>query len=255
MKQSVFLCLLILAGAGLLCLPACKDPDPCEGRVLNIPKQLILEEISNYQDVFPVYDTVCELLAVRTKIKYKEYYWKLSTETNTIQDSILLVDFKEKGVGQVDIRFIGIRESDKLCFPNDDGIDTIDKAVYSVKPNDRPIWGRYQGSTDFNPGEIFTIELLVDSTQRFRAWSEPTILLHNLPNGCGFVIDFNIGSYGFQSFHETQYDISNSDACNRPRAYRGDLAPNGDIKIEFYMCDPSKTICDLKKITFTGKKL
>ena len=130
--------LLILLPLVLL-LTACPEddpikPDPCEG------KKPVSAEFKIKQRIIDVMDSMQEInIETDTVLTYREitfeadgdfdnYKWQLGDDPNIKSGKKITYNFT-KVWGKLQMRLIVKGKRDNLCFPDDDGIDTIIKPV------------------------------------------------------------------------------------------------------------------------------
>ena len=170
MKNLFILTLLIT----LIILTGCPDdpvrPDPCDGKKPVSAEFDILE--SNYwgQDKYYsksdtiLYANIANFVA---KEENATYIWKIGSDNREFTTSKVSLRFLDV-LGEVPVRLIVNKAPDTLCFPNDDGIDTVTKILYvnRIMENYEPcifefdlFSGDYTGYNLDNPKDTFTITI------------------------------------------------------------------------------------------------
>jgi hypothetical protein len=88
-------------------------------------------------------------------------------------------------IGTIPVRLIVHAKPNKICFPNDDGVDTLVKylTIRNVIPD--PLTGKYYGYNTNDPTHFFTVE--VDTARRYESFFPNGYFLglcmRNLPEG------------------------------------------------------------------------
>jgi len=106
------------------------------------------------------------------------YEWQVGNNSTvqTVKDFGL---YFNDTIGTIPVRLIVHAQPNLICYPDDDGIDTVVKylTIRTVLPD--PLAGKYYGYNTNDPGNYFTIE--IDTVTEFISFMNP-------PNVCGLAI-------------------------------------------------------------------
>ncbi len=154
---------------GLLLMVACRKDvtpeSPCDS-AQEVKADFVIEELVG--DRYFEGDTIADNNKVRFRALQlaETYTWVLGAETLHTQ-SFIRTRFP---IGWLDVKLIVKRTPDKLCFPQDDGVDSSSRPFYvwpvkftlPVQPPVYPyypIYGTYRGHNLSNPGHEFNVTL------------------------------------------------------------------------------------------------
>ena len=265
--------------------PECSNYDPCLGKQETSAYFIIEESIAN--DIWVECDTIAgrgNRSSVRFTAKHNadSFVWHLGTEI--INDkSFIRQSFPPNTWIEV-LLVVYNRNPDKVCFPNDDGIDSFkrnlfvwpeesvwdaDSQKYRIN-NPYPIQGTYKGY--FVSDLDHEVELsLNDSSCQCNERILPSTIIFNLPKGlfkpyyegpkCGYFIGQAWASLPLQAFlNFDAYPESNPESIDDDKVIRVSgylsLARNlkdVDIVYEYFtLNDPNQV---LTKDRFIGKRI
>ncbi len=91
----------------------------------------------------------------------KKYTWYIGTEIQPRFGKSIVIDFSSNKTPKR-IRLIVEKEPNKSCFPNDDGVDTVDRMLYFLDRYDSlnmPIIGKFRGISTENLNEIKDVSI------------------------------------------------------------------------------------------------
>ncbi len=125
--------LLTIFASSLLFLSNCKKDlkpaDPCEGKSLPKADFMLAEKLSGENRYFETDKIIYVLdLFLRGPDGYDEYLWQVGTNPKWSTKKNAKVGFTQPE-GLLKVRLIAKRKPFTECFPNDDGIDTMEKTV------------------------------------------------------------------------------------------------------------------------------
>ncbi|MFM2041395.1 MAG: hypothetical protein RLZZ493_1984 [Bacteroidota bacterium] len=112
------------------------------------------------------------------------YEWQVGANSITQSTKDFGLYFSDT-IGTIPVRLIVHAKPNLICFPNDDGVDTVVKylTIRNVVPD--PLTGKYSGYNTNDPTHVFTIE--IDTTRIADAFSPYGYYIglgiKNLPDG------------------------------------------------------------------------
>ncbi len=186
--------LIILSGIFVLIF-SCSDepvkPDPCSG------KHPVTAEFKMYEqlkyDTLYTTDTSLQYNFVHFKAvgDYDKYEWQIGLDDSVFTHKEVKLRFNE-AYGPINIRLIVKGKPDTTCFPDDDGIDTVNKTltVVSWHPGlstnhvGSALVGRYKGATIGNPLDTFIVEIKHDTAYDNGEIISRHYYINNMPKGC-----------------------------------------------------------------------
>lgn len=130
---------------------------------------------------------------------YSTVVWQIGTDPRVYTQKDVDVTFPASAVGTVTIRCTGTRPVNRVCFPNDDGVDTMTKVLTVMPLNPSvphaAIEGKFLGATTDAPRDTFTVRIFVGPDLLYP--TQPALFLVNLNKGCpGTSIDISAGYQG-----------------------------------------------------------
>jgi hypothetical protein len=279
MKYIFFVFLLGIIGIGVSgCDEDCTDEtnidcpnyDPCYG----VEKHILDFSISG--DEYLGYNPmICDTIFTGSSATFRanlsdaiSYEWKVGTDTRVwtnqsfglsfpIQDSTYLIN------NPIPVTLIVEYEPNTVCFPNDDGRDTITKYVHFRSQWQADYYGKWQGYLNDDENNPYTI--------RIEAFKVPSSVLfyrirvYNLYNeGDSCYYEFN-KAYGFREF--ISYDQTDPKGCvqgdskywigNMRTLVNTSSAPE-TINMEWvdwrYKDNLTGPCCDTVRYTFKGER-
>jgi hypothetical protein len=112
-------------------------------------------------------------------------------------------------VGTIPITLIVKSKPNKICFPNDDGIDTLTRYLTITVMEKPTFFGTYLGANDYDPTNQFTIKIdthmyggLPISSQRYIGYG-----VKNLPFGNEFAGFYNFNTCSFEGIDNSDNDL------------------------------------------------
>lgn len=112
------------------------------------------------------------------------YEWQVGSNSITQTTKDFGLYFSDT-IGTIPVRLIVHAKPNKICFPNDDGVDTLVKylTIRNVIPD--PLTGKYYGYNTNDPTHLFTIEMdttrIADPTSPYGYYVG--LGIKNLPDG------------------------------------------------------------------------
>lgn len=155
---------------------------------------------------------------------------------------------------------------DKKCFPNDDGIDTLQKSFHILDYAKLAAWvGTFQGYSEDNPSHIFDVTInytpeLTDSMRRICGGTLngcfTGLRVFNLPEGCGNgkidIFTYVPFIWKINSYYHFEFGLdSKGGNCKYPSG-KGFITPDRKISIEYWYSEDGVT--RIKK-NFIGRKI
>ncbi len=198
----VMLCLGLLLLSGCRCDdpadPDCRNYDPCFGQE-ETRADFEMFELTEWGDTLKTPTGKIahgkSLLLVATQKDIEEYQWKIGSDTTIRKGKEVCISFGQP-YGEIQITLIVKKTPDQICFPHDDGADTLRKAIDVVSIQDLPIWGIYKGYNEDQPDHIFEVEIKLDTV--FNGGSSFLIEnMYNFPEGCPKLQPLRVAANGF----------------------------------------------------------
>ncbi|HHB79806.1 MAG TPA: hypothetical protein ENK85_11290 [Saprospiraceae bacterium] len=169
--------------------------------------EVINPAFSNLEEYFVPFDTdTIRMLRVAFTALEEDakYTWKIGSETLHTQ-TVVRSHFPVHEV--VPITLIVEKEPNSLCFPDDDGIDTLTRFLYTVKPSyDSIFFDDFHGYLEGNPQDTFTV-----SIREKILLGDSFFYIKNLERDCESSLRFT----GF-AYRQMLFD-GESVSCNRPK--------------------------------------
>jgi len=164
------------------------NPDPC-GQAKRVEAQFTIYEPVG--DLHPRTDTILwtSIAHFSADEHYDKYEWHIGFDSRIRMDSSFSLRFPasqvEEGVS-IPITFIGSRTPNLMCFPDDDGLDTITRQLVVLSPYNSPVLGSYKGCHLDNPADTFTVDIF---------WqTEDFLTMRNINRGCMDTAQFRLSS-------------------------------------------------------------
>lgn len=234
---------LLLAGAFLAsCHHKEKLPDPCEGQVAN---PLTIQFIEGFGTPTPDTAYNNQPMVFRAPgAPYTSYEWLFgSIDKRTGQN--VIVDFSKNDLGTIPVRLIARRPLNTVCFPHDDGVDTLTKILTLVPFRDlhAPIYGKFQGANKDAPADTFSV----------RVYSGPDLKYVNNPDYVNYLVGIPKGCrIPYQEIGLTWRGLfASSGGCTSFNVNKGYLTTRDSIRLE-YRAQVLPTIIDR---VFLGKRV
>lgn len=162
----------------------------------------------NYE-LFPN-NVVSENLGSACKVNFSanypnatSYEWKIGSNTYTSKDFFL---YFQDTIGTIPVKLIVHSNPNSICFPNDDGVDTVVRYLTIKSLKHPPLIGQYWGHNTDSPNNNFLVE--IDTFRFGDNYQYIGYGIKNLPNGNGFD---HLGSYstiGFEGCYEAAVGMS-----------------------------------------------
>lgn len=215
-----------------------KNPCDCASEV---SADFVMEEIAAWNSVDAFYTETDSILRERhvrfkPKLDNAEYTWYLGTETETTQEVVREFPSNLTGTNQPIILVVE-KEPNTLCFPNDDGYDSIVKYIsiteYPIVNANDIIYGTKEGLFKVSEGSNSdSINITVDFTRN--SLNSSIVNIYNY-DGSGANCIGEADNYRV-TYRETRIsgDVTN---CNRLRGYI--KTPSiGDVEMFFTEFEP-----------------
>ena len=170
MKKILQLLFIGLLGFSMVGCHGCKEPveDPCEG-VEEVAADFTMMENgypytlppgSPLDTLFKPFDTDTVRLTrvvFTAKEEDAEYTWIIGSET--LHTRVVERSGFPKGE-TIPITLIVKKAPNKLCFPNDDGVDTLVRYLHILPESPPRAFGYFQGHLEGSPQDTFTVSFL-----------------------------------------------------------------------------------------------
>lgn len=127
------------------------------------------------------------------------YEWQIGFKTTTFSTANVGLYFSDT-VGNINVRLIVHSKPRTDCFPNDDGVDTINKTVCIKSLKTPPLSGSYYGYLKSNPSHFFTV--VIDTFVSPVNSDNVKYGIKNLPEGNLFDILGNVNTMSFDGINE-----------------------------------------------------
>jgi hypothetical protein len=188
-KQILFFVGLALLGTFVFALEGCHDD--CEGSLKTSAEFKTYNQLNYYdrengnivektklveEDTFMLSYVTFEAIDQNAQ----SYEWTIGSDPNKRTEKKFTLYFDNPGViteNPLPIKLKIKKNPNTKCFSGDTGIDSITHFIYFLPRDKWPLYGKYQGSDDTDPNNIFIIEIYRDSKM-------DEIHVTNLPNAC-----------------------------------------------------------------------
>jgi len=154
----------------------CENYDPCYSKT-PFEADFIMEEVVSSQGSYPfgladtsyITDTIVAHVSSSTRLRctalgdYDSYHWQIGSDP-TIFTTKSFTQYFDYPVN-VWVTLIATRKPDTLCFPNDDGIDTVKKRLVAVPRSQSLVFGNYFGSSTQKPDSNYSVNVEVCPSQ------------------------------------------------------------------------------------------
>lgn len=227
----------------------CNDPNT---ELINFSIQ---EYITDYtRDTLISSDTVLTFnkIIFTAEQEYLSYEWHIGEDPRIFKTRKVELLFEDQAT-QIKVKLIAKHTTKNGCSLSEVKTDTITKHLTVVNRNENPIFGKYRGSTNELPDDIFTVEVRNDI-------SFSKVNLINLNKGC-YPIDESLNLRGFNTGMGYKCLLFTSsfyhNRCLNPKGILI-LGPDGKrIKIVYSIGNGSPLQSETKRINeiFNGQKL
>jgi hypothetical protein len=210
--------------------PDCPHYDPCFGKQ-PVSAGFQMQEVPAFQlpddSGFEPYDTDTAIFRqirfIADEPNADMYEWEIGAGTyNTRAITLSLSGMEDLIPFDIPARLIVHKTPDTSCFPNDDGIDTLERSLHIVEVCE-PLWeGTYQGYVEGeSPTDTFTVSIENDNPVGFdpEYCAEGIRLVNWDRQGCIGVIDVYYCLY--------RYGSGSGSSCNSWKGYVW-VNPTGD---------------------------
>jgi hypothetical protein len=171
----------------MLLLTSCPDDDPvkpvdlCEGKIPVTAKFTVKQQVLDMIGSNPINIETDSVLSFRTitleaEGDYESYEWQLVDDPRIKTGKKITYYFMQTW-GRLNMRLVVKNKIDSLCFPYDDGIDTITKPIYVIDRKYVSIQGSYSGYDVSEPKDTFTVDIKYEGDDR-------GIVIYNINRGC-----------------------------------------------------------------------
>jgi hypothetical protein len=148
--------------------PNCPNYDPCYGVAATSAEFESYTFVGTYDELKIVADTFRYNNTVTFRTKEEEgktYEWKIGNDGRTWNTSSVSLRFVENDsislrLG-IPVQLIVRKTPNTACFPNDDGIDTLQKTIYFRNEWESAFFGKWRGTNTADPDSVYIIEILM----------------------------------------------------------------------------------------------
>jgi hypothetical protein len=271
MKRLIFATALLAAAALLLgsgcrkedddCFdegnPRCSNYDPCWGKQQVSAAFEMAERISHFDSVWYIpTDTmlVGNQLRLRAFQPADSLRWHIDSDPRVWDEEELRIWIRFEAV--LEVTLILWRQPDTLCFPDDDGVDTLRRRLVVVPPQEAAVIGRYRGATDARPDEPYEMEIFWRESNPLATY--PTMRITGVHPGCNNTLTYNVlrsigPGYLVYAFWEDSAQTTTG--CMAPQGIARLSASRQEITVRFRMRNPDKITEFLPETTFRGVRL
>ncbi|MDX2284409.1 MAG: hypothetical protein NW241_09615 [Bacteroidia bacterium] len=169
--------------------PECKNYDPCWDRTETDADFSLLgifpfptygqEDSSIYVDLNRILNP--QRVTFRAHQTFESYRWIVGSHNQVITEPEFSLLFVGANInGPLTVTLVGTRTPDSLCFPHDDGIDTVSRTFEIIPLEEARVLGRFEGHELHNPQRRFTVEISLDIE------FQDNYTVKNLPEGCPY---------------------------------------------------------------------
>lgn len=237
--------------------PLCSNYDPCWGKQRVSAAFEMGERVSHFGDSvwhIPT-DTMLagNILRLRALQPADSLRWQMSGDPRTWDKEALNMVFYEPEV--LDITLTLWRKPDTLCFPGDDGADTLKRRLTVVPRPEAAIIGRYRGATDARPDEPYEMEIFWRESNPLA--THPTMRITGVHPGCNNTLTYNVlqSSPGYLAYAFWDDAAETTTGCMAPQGLARLSADHREITVRFRMRDPDNITEFLPETTFRGVRL
>jgi hypothetical protein len=137
------------------------DPDPCAGLTSPFKANFKIQELIG-DSVLVLSDKIYAYANIQfvASMECDSVNWQIGIDPRTFRTRTVDLRFSNSIGDTIPIRLIAWRKL--KCDPTDDGIDTVEKKVYVVGPENTPLNGSYFGYHDDNPADTQTVTIRWD---------------------------------------------------------------------------------------------
>jgi hypothetical protein len=234
----------------------CPNYDPCNSKT-SVSANFEIYSSLGFQDTFFIeYDTILRTSRVKfiaSEKEYDTYSWQIGSEPERRQGVEVAVNFGA-AYGWIPITLYVSAQPDSLCFPLDQGKDSITYNIFVLDPwaadSVLGIYGKFTGFIEGLNQEQFTIELI----PKVELPDGPIFVskIKGLPNTCELGIDLENIVFNPHSL----YIPPDQNFCQGFGIEGfGTLNEDGDsLTIEYSKLDPY-SLKPIKKYSFNGMKI
>jgi hypothetical protein len=232
------------------------------------------EKINHADFTMSAGGVVADTFFSNTTIEFKanqtnalSYAWSFPNGQNTSDKATFSLGIRNNFGNTIPIQLIVKYKPDKKCFPNDDGIDTLQKSFYIVEYDKEAAWvGIFRGHNEDKPNHTFEIiiKFIPELTDSMKYVCNICCLgrcytgfrIFNLPEDCGggrtdiFIPVPTITEV--HSYYNFDFGLNFSGGNCKSSNGRGVLTRYRDIRIEYWYTEDN--INTIKKV-FVGKKI
>ncbi len=205
--------------------PDCSNYDPCwELEQPNIDFEMGTVYSDPYYELkFPsdtvLYGTIYFNANIENAVSYQ---WKVGTDTRTWNSKEFTLYFNDTDsatlrLAPIMVTLIVERQPNNLCFPDDDGIDTISKYLHFRSDWESTVWGTWEGYRDSLTNDIYQLKIanIADSPH---SNSRSTFIFNQYGEGEDCHHEYTSYSLrGYRAlYNKTQGEATNWETCGGP---------------------------------------
>ncbi len=228
MRKITYCILSILCLSLAIWVSSCKDDEPhCPDA--HVTANFTIGQIPFGPDTIFIGDTVLtdRVVVLEAAKGHKGYEWKIGKDPyrQAVTDRITTLRFPLP-FNSIEIRLIVHSKPNTVCFPNDDGIDTLIKYLTVIDRLSNPIRnGRFSGYLAEEPSNTFVVEIIDGD-------------IRNLNEGCLLNLEQLLSSFDETfAYRKMRFGRDNccvtADGCRDPKGWAVLSSNNVDITIDF----------------------
>ncbi len=256
--------------------PQCPNYDPCHGRKTPVSAAFEVRGVligGGTRLIFE--DTIIAdarlLFVALDSTPGTTYEWEVGNSLNTSRNISYWLDFRCEDVLRetIPVRLITSRLADSTCLSASELRDTVIRNLYFFPSREALFFGRWEGTLDSAPHEIYTLELGYENRtpndHPCDSWRGATV--KNVRNDGTCIRRFF--SFGDLVYYRTAWFSESpilfaSDGCNPPPGYVGTglrdfnivTTKSDSIEIKFeYHFAPSSGNDRIEKLVFRGRRV
>lgn len=196
--------------------PECKNYDPCYGQTEVSAEFVMGNTFTNQwhptlQDTFLISDTVLQNLPMvefRGPDGYDSYEWRIGQDNRIFTDQDIALLFTDPEP-LLKVQLIVKRNLDLVCFPGEDGRDTVVKYLTVIPFQDAAIIGSYRGVLASEPTDSFDIYI-----KQHPQFIDPGYFLFEINRGCIPEHFSMLGRLGHEVFIQSTSDQYFEGGCH-----------------------------------------
>lgn len=182
---------------------------------------------------------------------YTAYEWQIANDPRSFTQRRFSLYFPANSTGSLPVRLIARRPTNRRCFPNDDGVDTLSQVLTLVNHPQQPspVYGKFLGSNSDAPRDTFTIRVFKGPDPFNPNSTVPYDFLYNLGRGCKSPY-FTIGL----TWRGFTFNYSRNDFNCLTDAGTGYLTTRDSIRVDYSQNESNSSSKRINRI-FRGRRV